>query len=126
MDRCPHCNKPLHAPMDMNALPPAQLPDYWVPILIDMHPKPSARRLVEQWASDHFLRLGPEKFETFAGHVHDHLTALVQRTPQDKVAYMATLQTYLHDEYYRKPLPVFANGNRPRRGPQDAKAHLDD
>ncbi len=101
-----------------------ETPEYWAERLREAHPKPSAKRLVEQFCSDHWYRLG-ENGAAYQAFMRDEVAAglavWAAAWAADGNRFAPALQNWLHDEGWKKappkPKPLFDDADpfAPRR-----------
>lgn len=94
-----------------------ETPEYWSTKLINMHPKPSARYLVEQFCSDHWHRLGDAgAYAAYMGRISAGLAAWCRFWESNGTQYAPALEKWLSAQSWEKqpPIPRSNNGGMTR------------
>jgi uncharacterized protein YdaU (DUF1376 family) len=98
---------PIFPALDPAAADFHQTPEYWSEKLREIHPKPSPRRLVEQFCVDHWLKCGDAaKYAAFMLTVSGSLTQWCEAWARNGNRFAPSLDKWLHDESYRKQPPA--------------------
>lgn len=90
-----------------------ETPEYWSMKLIDLHPKPSARYLVEQFCSDHWHRLrDAAAYAAYMGRVSAGLAAWCRYWEANGTQYAPALEKWLSAQSWEKQPPAPRENSR--------------